>query len=755
MATVDVVPEQRDRGGPTSRARSSTSGSSPSTTSGIGIMYVCMALAFFVVAGLQASVMRWQLAVPDNTLVGPDTFNRLFTMHGTTMVFFVGMPLVFGTANYLVPLMIGARDVAFPRLNALSFWLSLFGGLLLYSSYLLGPGLYGAGSAPAVGWFAYAPLTEQPFTLGTSTDYWMLGLMVSGFGSIAGSINLIATIITMRCPGMTLGRMPMFVWLLLMAVCEVVLAMPVLTAAQVMLLFDRYLGAHFFDALAGGDPRSLAALLLVLRPPRGLHPHPPRLRDRLGNHSRLLPQGHLRVPGDGGRHPGHRLHRGQRVGAPHVHGGAGGPGQHPVRGHHHGHRRPHRASRSSTGWAPCGAAACASPRPCSSAPRSSFSSWLGGLTGVMLAVVPFDWQVSDSYFVVAHFHYVLIGGLVFLFFAAIYYWFPKATGRMLDERLGRWHFWLFVVGFNVTMGILHFAGLLGHAEADLHVSDRSRLGYHQPHRLSGRHPPGRGCPPVRHQHRRVAAPRRARRRRSLGRLDPGVGDHVAPAGVQLRDPPGRAESAAPLGSQASRRSGLEVRVTPGPARQTSPEWRLPSRGRAGMIGLIVMESAFLGTFVVAYLFYIGKSLSGPTPRQVLDFPLLNTVCLLASSVTVAIAVRALRRGRLTLFVAWLLVTILLGAEFLAGTAVEWYGLIVRDGLTIGTNLFGTTFYSLVGFHAGHVTLGLLLLILVWIFAVFGAVRAEHAERVELLSWYWHFVDAVWIVVLTAVYIVSR
>jgi len=174
-----------------------------------------------------------------------------------------------------------------------------------------------------------------------------------------------------------------------------------------------------------------------------------------------------------------------------------------------------------------------------------------------------------------------------------------------------------------------------------------------------------------------------------------------------------------------------------------------------MIGLIVMESAFLGTFVVAYLFYIGKSLSGPTPRQVLGFPLLNTVCLLASSVTVAIAVRALRRGRRALFVAWLLLTILLGAEFLAGTAVEWYGLIVRDGLTIGTNLFGTTFYSLVGFHAGHVTLGLFLLILVWIFAVFGAVRAEHAERVELLSWYWHFVDAVWIVVLTAVYIVSR
>ena len=187
----------------------------------------------------------------------------------------------------------------------------------------------------------------------------------------------------------------------------------------------------------------------------------------------------------------------------------------------------------------------------------------------------------------------------------------------------------------------------------------------------------------------------------------------------------------------------------------APAWRLPSRGRAGMIALIVMESAFLGTFVVAYLFYIGKSLSGPTPGQVLEFPLLGTACLLTSSLTVALAVRALRRGRILLFGAWLFATVLLGAEFLAGTALEWYGLIGRQGLTIGTNLFGTTFYSLVGFHAGHVTLGLLLLALVWIFTVLGAVRAEHAERVELLSWYWHFVDAVWIVVLTAVYVVSR
>ena len=187
---------------------------------------------------------------------------------------------------------------------------------------------------------------------------------------------------------------------------------------------------------------------------------------------------------------------------------------------------------------------------------------------------------------------------------------------------------------------------------------------------------------------------------------------------------------------------------------------LASPTKVGMLAFLLSEVAFFSTLISTYVVFLRETkASEPGPAEVFadDMPLVlaATICLLASSVTVALAVRVLRRGRLTWFAVWLLLTILLGAEFLAGTAVEWYGLIVRDGLTIGTNLFGTTFYSLVGFHAGHVTLGLLLLILVWIFTVFGAVRGEHAERVELLSWYWHFVDVVWLVVLTAVYIVGR
>ncbi len=219
----------------------------------LGLMYVVSALVFLVIAGIMAAVIRAQLAFPNNHVVGPDTYNRLFTMHGTTMVFLVGMPMVAGFSNYLVPLMIGARDMAFPRLNAFGFWIFLFGGCLLYFSYIGGGGLSGAGSAPDVGWFAYAPLTERAFSRGASTDYWILGILTAGIGSIASAINVIVTAISMRCPGMTLARMPVFVWVMVIDSWLILIALPPLTAAQIMLLFDRYLGANFFNTQAGGS----------------------------------------------------------------------------------------------------------------------------------------------------------------------------------------------------------------------------------------------------------------------------------------------------------------------------------------------------------------------------------------------------------------------------------------------------------------------------------------------------------------------
>src|SRR6266481_4449522 len=219
----------------------------------IGILYVIYALVFLVIGGIEATVIRIQLIRPHNDFVSPQVFNRLFTMHGTTMIFFVVMPVLFGFANYLIPLMIGARDMAFPRLNAFSFWMTAFGGLLLYFSMVGANGLYGSGNAPDVGWFAYAPLTSQTFSLGHSTDFWTLAILVSGFGSIGVAINIIATIMCMRCPGMTLAKMPLLAWLYLVTAGLVILAVSPLTAAQIMLVVDRYLGGHFFDTQAGGS----------------------------------------------------------------------------------------------------------------------------------------------------------------------------------------------------------------------------------------------------------------------------------------------------------------------------------------------------------------------------------------------------------------------------------------------------------------------------------------------------------------------
>src|SRR5271168_2017370 len=212
----------------------------------IGLMYIVYALVFLVIGGFEAVLMRIQLAVPNNHFVSPQVFNRLFTMHGTTMVFFMGMPILIGIGNYLIPLMIGARDMAFPRLNAMGFWATLFGGLLVYCSYA-------TGGAPAIGWFASAPLTEHTFSRSSATDLWALGLVISGIGTTSAGVNFIATILGMRCPGMALNKVPFFVWTMLWTSVQIVIALPPLTAGLIMILLDRNLGAHFFDTQNGGS----------------------------------------------------------------------------------------------------------------------------------------------------------------------------------------------------------------------------------------------------------------------------------------------------------------------------------------------------------------------------------------------------------------------------------------------------------------------------------------------------------------------
>jgi cytochrome c oxidase subunit I len=426
----------------------------------LGIMYVVSALVFFGIAGIEAALMRLQLAWPGLDIVPPETFNRLFTMHGTTMVFLVGIPLVFGFGNYLVPLMIGARDLAFPRLNAFGFWIFLFAGLFLHFSFIGGEGLYGAGSAPAVGWFAYAPLTSRAFTPGNATDYWNLAVFLAGVGTIGTAINIVATTLTMRGPGMTLGRMPIFVWTMLTVSTMTLFILPPLTAAQIMLLLDRYLGAHFFDTQAGGSAVMWQhffwffghpEVYVLILPGFGAVSEiiPVFSRKVIFGYATLVAATvsigavsfsvwahHMFTVGMGAMLNSFFALSTMLIAVP-----TGIKLFNWLATMYGGH------IRFQTPMLFC----CA----------FLFQFLCAGLTGVMLAVAPFDWQLSDSYFVVAHFHFVLIGGLLFAIFAGLYYWFPKVTGRMLSERLGRWHFWLLVVGFNLTFLTMHVQGLLG------------------------------------------------------------------------------------------------------------------------------------------------------------------------------------------------------------------------------------------------------------------------------------------------------
>jgi cytochrome c oxidase subunit 1 len=426
----------------------------------LGVMYIGAALFFFGFGGLEASLMRIQLAFPDLQFLAPETFNRMMTMHGTTMVFLVGMPMLFGSANYLIPLQIGCRDLAFPRLNALGFWLFFLGGCLLYFSFIGGDGLYGAGTAPDVGWFAYAPLTGKAFSRGNSTDYWILGIMVSGLGSTMTALNLVTTILCSRCRGMTFSKLPVFTWIMLVDFVLVLVALTPLTAAQFMLLFDRFLGSHFFDTQAGGSAVLWQHFFWIFGHPEVyilILPAFAWASEIIPVFSRKVIFGYSMM-----------IYATLSIGFISL----------GVWAHH----------MFTVGLSPSANTFFAASTMLIAVPTGlKIFNWLAtmwggkirfdlpmlfstaflfqfviaGLTGIMLSVVPFDWQLSDSYFVVAHFHYVLIGGLLFMFFAAVYYWYPKVTGRMLNRKIGHLHFWIFLVGFNLTFGPMHGSGILG------------------------------------------------------------------------------------------------------------------------------------------------------------------------------------------------------------------------------------------------------------------------------------------------------
>ena len=419
----------------------------------IGIMYGAVAMIFFFIGGFEALLIRAQLAQPDGTILSADKYNQMFTMHATTMVFLFVMPMAAAFANYMMPLQIGARDVAFPRLNALSLWTFVFGGIFINTSWFLG------GAADG-GWFMYAPNSSVPFSPTNGVDFWTLGLLMTGVASQVGAVNLIVTALNMRAPGMTLMRMPIFTWMALVVQFLLLFAIPIITVALFLLLFQRNFDATFFSVADGADPLLWQHLFWLFG-----HPEVYILvLPAFGIISEVLPT----------------FSRKPLFGYPFVvfSGAAIGLVGFGVWAHH----------MFAAGLGPISVAVFSVATMAIAVPTGvkiinwTLTLWggklwfstamlfaiglivqftVGGLSGVTHAVAPSDTQQTDTYYIVAHFHYVIFGGAVLGLFAGIYYWWPKVFGKMLNETWGRWNFWLMIIGMNLTFGPMHIIGLQG------------------------------------------------------------------------------------------------------------------------------------------------------------------------------------------------------------------------------------------------------------------------------------------------------
>jgi cytochrome c oxidase subunit 1 len=419
----------------------------------IGLLYLYTALVFFLIGGLEAELLRIQLQGPNRQFVSAEMYNQLFTMHGTTMIFLAIMPLSAAFFNFLIPLQIGARDVAFPRLNAFSYWVYLFGGIFITVPILF-------QVAPDGGWFGYTPLTTKNFSPGVNIDFWVIGLQILGVSSLAAAFNFITTIINLRAPGMTLMRMPMFTWMSFVVMFMLVLAFPVITIALVFLLFDRFFGTNFYQITAGADPLLWQHLFWIFGHPEVYI----LILPAFGLVSEVLPT-HSGKPLFG--YPV-MVYSGILIAVL----GFG------VWAHH----------MFAVGMGPIADSVFALSTLLIGIPTGvKIFNWMatmaqgsirfnsamkfgiglvalftiGGISGVMHASPPADLQQTDTYFIVAHFHYVLFGGSIMGIFAGVYHYFPKITGRLMNERLGSMHFWLNFIGMNLTFFPMHFSGMLG------------------------------------------------------------------------------------------------------------------------------------------------------------------------------------------------------------------------------------------------------------------------------------------------------
>lgn len=704
----------------------------------IGIMYILVTLVFLIIGGLEAMLMRVQLARPENTFLSPEFYNQIFTMHGTTMIFLVVMPMLIGFGNYLIPLMIGARDMAFPRLNAMGLWLLVFGGLLLYFSFIGGP----AAGAPDAGWFSYAPLSEKPYSFNAGLDYWGLGLLVIGIGTVTAGINFIVTILKLRAPGLSLRRLPLFVWMTLVNSFLIVIALSLFNASLVMLLIDRLLGAYFFNPAGGGSALLWQHYFWAFGHPEVYIMALPAF----GMISEIIPV-FSRKP----------IFGYSFVGASTVAIGLLSLG---VWAHHMftaGLGLPVNTFFSAASMLiaiPTGvkifnwiATMWGGALRFTTAMRFAIAFivlfTIGGITGVMFAAAPIDWQTTDTYFVVAHFHYVLFGGTFFAIMAGFYYWFPKVTGRLLSERLGSWHFWLLFIGFNTTFFIQHVLGLIGMPRRVYTYPDLPGWGWMN--------------------------------------LLSTVGAFIMAAAILvfLWNIVISLRQGQPAGDNSWQAWTLEWATTSPPpahnfdrlppvrsrrplwdmAHPDNPDWRHPEgrgggdepsllidKNKLGMWIFLMGEANFFLLLIVAYVLLHRLTGNGPTAAESLD-PLkagINTLFLLSSSFTLWQAERSPAHAR-----GWLLATIGLGATFLIGQGLEYAGLF-NQNVSVSGNLFGASFFTLTGFHGLHVLVGLVALAI--LFGLSHATTGPRSRGLGVVALYWHFVDLVWIILFIVIYL---
>jgi len=765
----------------------------------IGILYGVTGFAFFLLGGLEALLIRLQLAVPHNTVVSAHAFNALFTMHGTTMIFLAIMPFNAAFFNYMVPLLIGARDVAFPRLNALSYWIFLAGGLLLNASLL-------AGTPPDVGWFGYANLTSKHYAPGPGVDFWILSLQILGVSSVIAAINFIVTILNMRAPGMTMMRMPVFVWMTLVVQFLIALAFPPITVGLIFLLFDRFFGTRFYDVAAGADLHLWQHLFWIFGHPEVYI----LILPAFGIVSEVLPT-FAKKPLFGAPVV---IYSGVLI-------GFFGFG---VWSHH----------MFATGMGPVADSAFSIATMLIAIPTGvKIFNWLatlwggtirtttalhfavglvglftiGGLSGIMHASPPVDLQQTDSYFVVAHLHYVLIGGSLFGLFAGAYYWWPKMTGRLLGERLGRLQFWVIFAGFNLAFFPQHYLGALGMPRriytypADVgwtagnFASTVGAFGIGVGVLLfivNAWQTLRRGAPAP-------ADPWDGRTLEWRTSSPPPAHDFDAIPPVYGRDSfwrekygPRRGapatESHAPLHVPAPSHWPIMVALGMGIAAVGAlthvsfvvvgvlwTVWSLfrlalehhraqAHADQTGGLGLdhrkmamwvfLGSECFFFGTLVATYLAYKGRSVVGPAPHEILNIPVttISTFDLLMSSLLMVLALAAVQRGDNRQARLWLLGTAVFGLIFLGFQAYEFTE-FVHQGFTMQRNLFSSTFFVLTGLHGTHVAIGVLWLLSLWVLARRGRLGVGDAVKVEIAGLYWHFVDVVWIAIFTLVYLI--